>query len=341
MKQKIVVTGGTGYIGSHTVIDLIQQGFEVIILDSLARSEKKSLCQIEAVTGQQPTFYEVDLCHKAKLEAIFETEKNIVGIIHFAAYKYVDESVKEPLLYFENNISSLINILDIVAKHQIPNFVFSSSCSVYGNITSLPVKEDTPLNKAESPYARTKQIGEMIIEDFSKAYPNNKCISLRYFNPVGAHESGLIGESPSVVPNNLVPRITGTAIGIFDELKIFGTDFPTRDGSCIRDYIHVMDIAEAHTAALRMVMQQNEAMPHEIINLGSGNGVSVKEAVAAFEKVSGKTLKVAYAPPREGDVISIYSDCSKSKSKLNWTAKRNIEDMMRTAWIWEQNRQKK
>lgn len=341
MKQKIVVTGGTGYIGSHTVIDLIQQDFEVIILDSLARSEKKSLYQIEAVTGRQPKFYEVDLCHKAKLEAIFEIEKNIVGIIHFAAYKYVDESVKEPLLYFENNISSLINILDIVAKHQMPNFVFSSSCSVYGNITTLPVKEDTPLNKAESPYARSKQIGEMIIEDFSKAYTNIKCISLRYFNPVGAHESGLIGESPSVVPNNLVPRITGTAIGIFDELKIFGTDLPTRDGSCIRDYIHVMDIAEAHTAALRMVMEQNDTMPHEIINLGSGNGVSVKEAVAAFEKVSGKTLKVTYAPPREGDVISIYSDCSKSKSRLNWTAKRSIEDMMHTAWIWEQNRQSK
>jgi UDP-glucose 4-epimerase len=341
MSKKIIVTGGTGYIGSHTVIDLMQQNYDVIILDSLARSEAKVIDQIEAIVGKRPRFYQIDLCHLNALLEIFEKEQHIDGMIHFAAYKYVDESVEKPLLYFENNITSLLNVLTCVEKFNVPSFVFSSSCSVYGNIDTLPVKEDTPLNKAESPYARTKQIGEMIIEDFSMANPKINCVSLRYFNPVGAHESGLIGESPSVIPNNLVPRITGTAIGIFDELKIFGTDLPTRDGSCIRDYIHVMDIAEAHTAAFQFVSESKNTIPHEIINLGSGQGVSVKEAVAAFEKVSGLALKVQFAPPRAGDVVAIYSDCSKSKALLQWTAKRDIYDMMRTAWIWEQKRQGK
>jgi UDP-glucose 4-epimerase len=332
--KKILVTGGTGYIGSHTAIDLIQNGFEVVLLDNLSRSDISTIDRIEAITGVRPKFYEINLCDKEQTRSFFEQEKNIDGIIHFAAYKYVDESVKNPILYFRNNNDSLLNLLEFIEIYQIKNFVFSSSCSVYGNINQLPVNEDTPLNKAESPYARTKQMGEMMIEDVSQISAA-QFISLRYFNPVGAHESAKIGESPSVVPNNLVPRITGTASGKFEKLRVFGTDLPTRDGSCIRDYIHVMDLAEAHTAALKVLLEGKSNKKHDIINIGSGNGVSVLEAIAAFEKVSQQKLNVEYAPPREGDVVAIYSDCTKSKEVLNWHAKRSIEDMMLTAWNWE------
>jgi UDP-glucose 4-epimerase len=332
--KKILVTGGTGYIGSHTAIDLISNGYEVIILDNLSRSEATSIDRIEAITGVRPKFYEIDLCDKKETIAFFEKEKNIDGIIHFAAYKYVNESVTNPILYFRNNNDSLLNLLECLDTFSIKNFVFSSSCSVYGNINQLPVNEDTPLNKAESPYARTKQMGEMMIEDVSQISAA-QFISLRYFNPVGAHESAKIGESPSVIPNNLVPRITGTASGKFEKLRVFGTDLPTRDGSCIRDYIHVMDLAEAHTAALKVLLEGKSNKKHDIINIGSGNGVSVLEAIAAFEKVSQQKLNVEYAPPREGDVVAIYSDCTKSKEVLNWHAKRSIEDMMLTAWNWE------
>jgi UDP-glucose 4-epimerase len=332
--KKILVTGGTGYIGSHTAIDLIQNGFEVVLLDNLSRSDISTIDRIEAITGKRPSFYEINLCDKEQTRSFFEQEKNIDGIIHFAAYKYVDESVKNPILYFRNNNDSLLNLLEFIEIYQIKNFVFSSSCSVYGNINQLPVNEDTPLNKAESPYARTKQMGEMMIEDVSQISAA-QFISLRYFNPVGAHESAKIGESPSVVPNNLVPRITGTASGKFEKLRVFGTDLPTRDGSCIRDYIHVMDLAEAHTAALKVLLEGKSNKKHDIINIGSGNGVSVLEAIAAFEKVSQQKLNVEYAPPREGDVVAIYSDCTKSKEVLNWHAKRSIEDMMLTAWNWE------
>ena len=332
--KKILVTGGTGYIGSHTAIDLIQNGFEVVLLDNLSRSDISTIDRIEAITGVRPKFYEINLCDKEQTRSFFEQEKNIDGIIHFAAYKYVDESVKNPILYFRNNNDSLLNLLEFIEIYQIKNFVFSSSCSVYGNINQLPVNEETPLNKAESPYARTKQMGEMMIEDVSQISAA-QFISLRYFNPVGAHESAKIGESPSVIPNNLVPRITGTASGKFEKLRVFGTDLPTRDGSCIRDYIHVMDLAEAHTAALKVLLEGKSNKKHDIINIGSGNGVSVLEAIAAFEKVSQQKLNVEYAPPREGDVVAIYSDCTKSKEVLNWHAKRSIEDMMLTAWNWE------
>lgn len=332
--KKILVTGGTGYIGSHTAIDLISNGYEVIILDNLSRSEATSIDRIEAITGVRPKFYEIDLCDKKETIAFFEQEKNIDGIIHFAAYKYVDESVKNPILYFRNNNDSLLNLLECLDTFSIKNFVFSSSCSVYGNINQLPVNEDTPLNKAESPYARTKQMGEMMIEDVSQISAA-QFISLRYFNPVGAHESAKIGESPSVIPNNLVPRITGTAMGKFEKLSVFGTELPTRDGSCIRDYIHVMDLAEAHTAALKLLLEGKSTKKHDIINIGSGNGVSVLEAIHAFEKVSHQKLNVAYASPREGDLVAIYSDCTKSKEVLNWEAKRSIEEMMLTAWNWE------
>jgi UDP-glucose 4-epimerase len=332
--KKILVTGGTGYIGSHTAIDLISNGYEVIILDNLSRSEATSIDRIEAITGVRPKFYEIDLCDKKETFAFFEKEKNIDGIIHFAAYKYVNESVTNPILYFRNNNDSLLNLLECLDTFSIKNFVFSSSCSVYGNINQLPVNEDTPLNKAESPYARTKQMGEMMIEDVSQISAA-QFISLRYFNPVGAHESAKIGESPSVIPNNLVPRITGTAMGKFEKLSVFGTELPTRDGSCIRDYIHVMDLAEAHTAALKLLLEGKSTKKHDIINIGSGNGVSVLEAIHAFEKVSHQKLNVAYASPREGDLVAIYSDCTKSKEVLNWEAKRSIEEMMLSAWNWE------
>jgi UDP-glucose 4-epimerase len=333
--KKVLVTGGTGYIGSHTVVDLLENSYEVIIIDNLSRSKREVIQGIEKTTGKLPRFYPVDLCDKTALEEVFQKEGTIDGIIHFAAYKYVDESVKEPLIYYRNNVEGLINLLELVKKYQVKNFVFSSSCSVYGNIESLPVSETTKLNAAQSPYASTKVIGEMMLEDVKLEIPAN-FISLRYFNPVGAHTAGFIGENPSVVPNNLVPRITGTAIGKFEKLMIFGTQLPTRDGSCIRDYIHVMDVAEAHTAALKYLSALPSLHTHEIINIGSGKGVTVLELIAAFEKVTGIQLKKEIASPREGDVIAVYSDTAKSTKLLNWTVEKSIEDMMQTAWNWEE-----
>jgi UDP-glucose 4-epimerase len=332
--KKVLVTGGAGYIGSHTVVDLLENGYDLVIVDNLSRSKKEVVQGIEKTTGRSPRFYQVDLCDKPSLEKVFQEEKNIDGIIHFAAYKYVDESVREPLMYYKNNVEGLINLLELTKQYQVKNFVFSSSCSVYGNIDSLPVSETTKLNAAQSPYASTKVIGEMMLEEVKLEIPTN-FISLRYFNPVGAHTAGFIGENPSVTPNNLVPRITGTAIGNFEKLMIFGNELPTRDGSCIRDYIHVMDVAEAHTAALQYLGKLVSSNTHEIVNVGSGEGVSVLELIAAFEKVTGIVIKKEIAPPREGDVIAVYSDTSKSLKLLNWKTKRTIEEMMLTAWNWE------
>lgn len=333
--KKVLVTGGTGYIGSHTVVDLLENSYEVIIIDNLSRSKREVIHGIEKTTGKLPRFYSADLCDRTALEEVFQKEGTIDGIVHFAAYKYVDESVKEPLLYYRNNVEGLINLLELVKKYQVKNFVFSSSCSVYGNIETLPVSESTKLNPAESPYASTKVIGEMMLEDVKLEIPAN-FISLRYFNPVGAHTAGFIGENPSVVPNNLVPRITGTAIGKFEKLMIFGNQLPTRDGSCIRDYIHVMDVAKAHTAALKYLSELSSLHIHEIINIGSGKGVTVLELIAAFEKVTGIQLNKEIASPREGDVIAVYSDTTKSSKLLNWTVEKSIEEMMQTAWNWEE-----
>ena len=331
--KRIIVTGGCGYIGSHTVVDLLNHGMEVIIIDDNSRSNESVIQAITEITKKTPIFYKIDLKNKIALNAVFQKEKNIDGIIHFAAYKYVDESVKMPLWYYENNIVSLLNILEKVEEYNIPNFVFSSSCSVYGNISSLPVSEDTILNPCLSPYASTKKMGEEIIEDCSK---NNSCkfISLRYFNPVGAHESALIGESPTNIPNNLLPRITGTALGKFDSFKIYGTDYPTRDGTCIRDYIHVMDIAEAHTKALLFSSNSN-FKNYEIINLGSENGITVREMIQAFEKMSGITLNIVEAPRRDGDVIAVYADNNKAKKLLDWQPRRDIQTIMESAWRWD------
>ncbi|HWV67964.1 UDP-glucose 4-epimerase GalE, partial [Chitinophaga sp.] len=289
---------------------------------------------IEKITGKKVRNYKVDLCNLEDTNAVFHENRDIVGVIHFAALKAVGESVNEPLMYFQNNLTSLINVLKCVKEYNVPNLVFSSSCSVYGNTKALPVVEETPLGEAQSPYARTKQIGEQIIEDYSRVNETNS-ILLRYFNPVGAHESALIGELPLGKPDNLVPVITQTAIGKIPKMTVFGTDYDTRDGSCVRDYIHVMDIAAAHTKALQYLLDHRNASNCEVFNLGTGNGVTVLEAIKAFEKISGIKLNYTTGPRREGDVIAIYANNSKAKEKLNWEPKIGIEDSMRTAWQWE------
>ncbi len=335
---KVLVTGGCGYIGSHTMIDLIDNGFDVISVDNLSNSDPSVLDSIETITGKRIKNYEVDLCDLEKTRQIFMENKDIKGVIHFAASKSVGESVEKPLLYYHNNLNSLVNILRCIEEFGVKSLIFSSSCSVYGNAKSLPVTEETPFQTAESPYARTKQIGEDIIKDFTLTSPFVNAISLRYFNPAGAHESAIIGESPSNVANNLVPVITETAIGKRGETVIFGDDYPTRDGSCIRDYIHVMDLANAHTKALEYVLKGKNADNYELFNLGIGEGVTVLEAVNAFEKVNEIKFNHRIGPRRPGDVVAIYANNDRAKSKLGWEPKRSIEDIMRTAWEWEKKR---
>ncbi|MFX1703418.1 UDP-glucose 4-epimerase GalE [Chitinophaga sp. CC14] len=332
--MKVLVTGGCGYIGAHTIVDLINNGFDVVSVDSNIRSSTQLLDGIEKITGKKVRNYKVDLCNLEDTNAVFHENRDIVGVIHFAALKAVGESVNEPLMYFQNNLTSLINVLKCVKEYNVPNLVFSSSCSVYGNTKALPVVEETPLGEAQSPYARTKQMGEQIIEDYSRVNETNS-ILLRYFNPVGAHPSALIGELPLGKPDNLVPVITQTAIGKIPKMTVFGTDYDTRDGSCVRDYIHVMDIAAAHTKALQYLIEHRNTSNCEVFNLGTGNGVTVLEAIKAFEKISGIKLNYTTGPRREGDVISIYANNSKAKEKLNWEPKIGIEDSMRTAWQWE------
>jgi UDP-glucose 4-epimerase len=336
-KNKILVTGGCGYIGSHTVVDLLDNGFEVVSIDSNVRSKPGTVQLIENVTGKRIKNYAVDLCDKAATKNVFEQESDIAGIIHFAALKSVPESVQKPLLYYRNNLESLINLLEICPLFGIENFVFSSSCSVYGNTTDLPVTEETKPAAAESPYAHTKQIGEEIIRAAAKT-GSARYVLLRYFNPAGAHESGKLGEDSTDVITAIVPRITGTAIGRFSEMIVFGKDYDTRDGTCIRDYIHVMDIANAHTKALQYLQKQGEGIDHKIplvFNLGTGNGVTVLEAIQSFEKVSGEKLNWKFGERRPGDVISIYANNDKARSMLGWEIKRDLDTMMRTAWIWE------
>lgn len=334
----ILVTGGTGYIGSHTIVDLVQSGFRVVSIDNHMRSKPETLQRIESITGQAVVNYPIDLCNKEEVRKVLRQGKTVSGIIHFAALKSVPESVDKPTLYYRNNINSLLNLLELTSEFSIKNFVFSSSCSVYGNTTQLPVTEETPFGEAESPYARSKQMCEQIITDFSKT-TDSRFILLRYFNPVGAHESGLLGEDTTDVITAMVPRITGTAIGKYSQFKVFGNDYPTRDGSCIRDYIHVMDIANAHTKAVQY-LQSNKAetfVSHtpEVFNLGTGNGVTVLEAIKSFEKVSGQKLNYVLAERRAGDVVSIYANNSKAKEVLGWHAERDLDEMMRTAWVWE------
>jgi len=332
--NKILVTGGCGYIGVHTIVDLVQNGYEVISVDNNSRSSAAILKGAEEIIGKKIKNYSIDLCDLARTETIFEENKDINGIIHFAAYKAVGESVEKPLLYFENNLTSLVNILKCAGKYNVPNFVFSSSCTVYGNPEVIPVTEETPQKPAESPYGATKQMGEVIV---SSAVKSNQvqAILLRYFNPVGAHPSTLIGEVPLGRPANLVPAITQTAIGKLPTMQVMGTDYPTRDGSCVRDYIHVMDIAHAHTLALDFLVKKQNKINPEIFNLGTGDGYTVLEVINAFEKVSGVKLNYSLGPRRQGDVVAIYANNNKARTELNWIPAFNLDDMMDSAWQWE------
>lgn len=336
--KKVLVTGGTGYIGSHTVVDLIANGFDVISIDNYLNSQPLVLDGIKAITGKTVHNYAIDLTQLEAVRTVFQENPTISGIIHFAALKAVGESVEKPLDYFYNNLNSLLNVLACAKEFNVSNLIFSSSCSVYGNATQLPVTEETPLQEAESPYARTKQMGEQILTDFCRAHPNFNAISLRYFNPAGAHESALLGESPTYNASNLVPVITETAIGKRKEVVVFGNDYDTRDGSCIRDYIHVMDLANAHTKALQYLLDAKNGSNYEVFNLGIGEGVTVLEAIQAFEKVAGQELNYRIGERRAGDVVAIYANHQKASERLDWQPKRTIAEIMHTAWVWEQVR---
>ena len=332
--SKILVTGGCGYIGSHSIVDLVENGYDVISVDNNSRSNPNVLLGIELITGKKIKNYKVDLCNFDDSFAIFQENEDITGIIHFAAYKSVGESVENPMLYFENNLSSLINLLKCVQEFRIPHFVFSSSCSVYGNPDEIPVTEKTILKPAESPYGNTKQMGEQIVNEFAKC-SGTQSILLRYFNPAGAHPSIQIGEMPVGTPSNLIPAITQTAIGRIPKMQVYGNDYPTRDGSCIRDYIHVCDLARAHTLSLKYLEKGKNAAFCEIFNLGTGNGITVLEAIHAFEKVSGIKLNYEIGPHRPGDVIAVYANNDLAKKVLGWDPEFSLEDIMATAWKWE------
>lgn len=330
----ILVTGGCGYIGSHTIVDLIENGFDVISIDDNSKSTDIAITGIEKITGKKIKNYKVDLKDYNDTRAVFQENEGITGIIHFAAYKAVGESVEQPLSYYENNLFGLINLLKCVEEFKVPHFVFSSSCTVYGSPDAIPVTEESPTKEAESPYGATKQMGERIIKDFSKVF-NSNCILLRYFNPVGAHPTTHIGELPLGKPMNLVPVITQTAIGKLPKMFVHGTDYNTRDGSCIRDYIHVCDIAHAHTLGLQYLMNGKNKTRCDIFNLGTGNGVTVLEAIKTFEAVSGVKLNYETGPRRAGDVVAIYANNNLAVSQLGWQIKYDLTVMMKTAWEWE------
>ncbi|RNC91926.1 MAG: UDP-glucose 4-epimerase GalE [Allomuricauda sp.] len=334
--MKILVTGGLGFIGSHTVVELQHQGFEVVVIDNLSNSSEDVLDGISAITGKEPIFENLDLRDKKKLNGFFEKYPDIRGVIHFAASKAVGESVEEPLLYYENNLGVLTYLLQELKQKGNGNFIFSSSCTVYGQADSMPITEAAPVKPAESPYGNTKQVGEEIIRDTCNVNPELKAIALRYFNPIGAHPSAKIGELPLGVPQNLVPYITQTAIGIREKLAVFGDDYPTPDGTCIRDYIHVVDVAKAHVIALQRLLEGNNATNYEVFNLGTGTGSSVLEVIKSFEKVSGKKLNYNIAPRREGDVIQAYADTKKANTVLGWKAESSLDEAMKSAWEWEQ-----
>jgi UDP-glucose 4-epimerase len=334
--MKILVTGGTGYIGSHTVIDLLESGYDVVSIDNGFNSSPEIINAITKITGKKPKHYNEDLCDFAELEAIFQKEK-FDGVIHFAALKAVGESMDLPFTYFANNINSTLNTIELSVKYGVKSFIFSSSCTVYGDVKHSPVDENTPWQEAASVYGRTKQMGEQIIKDISNLF-DMACISLRYFNPAGAHPTGLIGEAPKNKAVNLVPVITETAMGKREQMTVFGNDYDTRDGSCIRDYIHVMDLAKAHTLALESIINGNQKNKLEVYNLGIGQGVTVLEAINAFEKNIDIKVNYNIAPRRQGDVAAIYCDYQKAKNNLGWEPKYNIDDIMISAWKWEQQR---
>ena len=333
--MKILVTGGLGFIGSHTVVELQNEGFEVIAIDNLSNSSIEVLDGIEKITGKKPIFENIDLRDKSAVQNFFRKNNDVSGVIHFAASKAVGESVENPLLYYENNINSLVYILQEMANLPQANFIFSSSCTVYGQAEKMPITEDASIQPANSPYGNTKQIGEEIINDVAKV-TNINAVLLRYFNPIGAHSSAEIGELPLGVPQNLVPFITQTGFGLRKELSVFGDDYPTPDGTCIRDYIHVVDLAKAHVVALQRLLNKQNLDKVETFNLGTGTGSSVLEVITAFEKISGQKLPYKIVGRREGDVISAYANTDKANTVLGWKAQSSLEDALSSAWKWEQ-----
>ena len=333
---KILVTGGTGYIGSHTVVELQKVGFDVIIVDNLSNSSIDVLNGIEKITGIRPAFENIDCVDYVSMDRMFEKHKGIDAIIHFAASKAVGESVEKPLLYYRNNLVSLINLLQLMPIHKVKNFVFSSSCTVYGQPDVLPVTESAPIKPALSPYGNTKQISEEIIRDTIHANPCYQSTILRYFNPIGAHPSAEIGELPNGVPNNLLPFVTQTARGVRKQLMIFGDDYNTPDGSCVRDYINVVDLAKAHVIAVQRMLNKRAKSHVETFNLGTGRGLSVLEIIKTFEKVNGVTIPYKIVDRREGDIEKVWADPSYANNELGWTATETVEDTLRSAWVWEQ-----
>lgn len=335
MKQTILVTGGTGFIGSHTTVELINAGYDVVIVDNLSNSNANVIDGIEQITGVRPVFYQADCCDMEAMDKIFAAHP-IKGIIHFAASKAVGESVQKPLLYYKNNIVSLVNLLELMPKHDVKGIIFSSSCTVYGqpDPENLPVTESAPIKPAESPYGNTKQINEEIIRDDINSGASIKAILLRYFNPIGSHPTAIIGELPNGVPMNLIPFVTQTAIGIREELKVFGNDYDTPDGTCIRDYIYVVDLAKAHVKAMQRVLDMDTPQL-EVFNVGTGRGVSTKEIIDAFEKATGVKLNWAYAPRRAGDIEKVWANPDKANNVLGWTADTSLEDTLKSAWNWQ------
>ncbi|MFT4030973.1 MAG: UDP-glucose 4-epimerase GalE [Siphonobacter sp.] len=333
--MNILVTGGAGFIGSHTVVELIGAGFEPIIIDNFSNSEESVLQRLESILGRSVKCYSADCNNLDLLTNIFK-EENIQGIIHFAASKAVGESVEKPLLYYRNNISALVTLLEAMTATGVSNLVFSSSCTVYGQPEQVPVTEDTPVQPAASPYGNTKQVGEEIIRDTVASGANLKALALRYFNPIGAHPSALIGELPRGVPANLVPYMTQTAAGLREKLMVFGKDYPTADGTCIRDFIHVVDLAKAHVKALELLIDQSASNYYDYFNIGTGQGTSVLKLITTFEKVTGIDLNYEFAPRRVGDVMEVYADVSKSTGKLGWKAKKTLEESLADAWRWQE-----
>ena len=334
---KILVTGGTGYIGSHTVVELQKKGFEVVIVDNLSNSNIDVLNGIEKITGIRPAFENIDCVDYVSMDRMFEKHNNIEAIIHFAASKAVGESVEKPLLYYRNNLVSLINLLQLMPIHKVKNIVFSSSCTVYGQPDILPVTENAPIKPALSPYGNTKQIGEEIIRDTIYANPCYQSIILRYFNPIGAHASAEIGELPTGVPNNLLPFVTQTAIGLRKQLQVFGSDYNTPDGSCVRDYIHVVDLAKAHVIAVQRMLNEQTKSQVETFNLGTGRGLSVLEIIETFEAVTGVKVPYRLVGRREGDIEKVWADPVYANNELGWVATETVEETLRSAWAWELN----
>ncbi len=339
---KVIVTGGAGYIGSHTVVELLAAGHDVVCIDNFFNSHAAMWPHVEALVGRSIPQYDVDLEDAAATEAVFAEHADADAVIHFAARIYVGESVEKPVLYFRQNLNSMLNVLDAMSKHGQRAFIFSSSCSVYGNATELPVTEDTPFGEAQSPYARTKQMGEHIIRDFVRAHTKVQGVILRYFNPAGAHETGEIGEAPQLEQTHLVPILMEVASGHRDRLAVFGDNYPTRDGSCVRDFIHVSDLGTAHTRAVEFALSENGRTTNPaVFNLGAGEGVSIFEAIEAFKRATGLPLPYEVVPARDGDVAAIYSTTEKSTRELGWTPRYSLEDIMRSAWAWEQKRPNK